>query len=54
MGTAGAYGATKVRSIYKSGGVEATDTPPFEEALRENHNKVLSLNYVDLELFMTN
>jgi hypothetical protein len=39
---------------YKSGGVEATDTPPFEEALRENYNKVLSLHYgADLELFTT-
>jgi hypothetical protein len=39
----------------QSGGVEATDTPPSEEALREIHNKVLSLNYgAELEIFMTN
>jgi len=39
---------------YKIGGVEVTDTPPFEEALHENHNTVLSLHYgVDLEFFMT-
>ena len=31
---------------YKSGGVVATDTLPFEEALRENHNTGPSLHYV--------
>jgi len=30
---------------YKSGRVEAADTPPFEKVLRENHNNVLSLHY---------
>jgi hypothetical protein len=37
---------------YESGGVQATDTPTFEDALWENLNKVLSLNYgVDLRAF---